>query len=72
MINKFIKLVSIRDAYQWASELGTDSDEESERVGDYVWSHKPFPDCSYDEFVAANPDFEDAEKYCMILSGELV
>ena len=49
MITTAMQLTTRRDAYNWAADMGDLTDEQIERVADWIWANKPEISCRYDE-----------------------
>ena len=49
MITEFMRLVTTRDADQWASDFGLENDDHIECLSKWLWKNKPFAGCSYAE-----------------------
>ena len=58
MITEHMRLNSRADARQWASSMGDLTDEQNQAVADHIWASKPTIGCTYEEWSAANENFD--------------
>ena len=69
MITEHMTLETISDAHLWAAQMGLQTASQERNVANYIWEHKPAIGCSYEEFKAANPEFDNEETFWDICDG---
>lgn len=70
MITEHMTLNTTADARTWASQLGLETPSQEKTVADYIWANKPEIGCTYAEFIAANPEFQNEETFWDICEGK--
>jgi len=63
MITESMRLNSARDADLWASQMGLDTEEQEERVSDWIWNSKPEIGCTWEEFQEFNQEVLESEEF---------
>ena len=58
MITEYMKMASRRDAGQWASDFRL-SDEQEERLANWLWINKPFIGCTWNDHPISKLTVED-------------
>ncbi len=59
MITKHMQLNSKRDAHQWASDYGLETEAEINRLADWIWANKPAIGCTFAEHPLSAISDED-------------
>lgn len=70
MITEHMTLNATADARAWASQLGLETPAQEKAVADYIWANRPEIGCTYGEFIAANPEFQNEENFWDICEGK--
>ena len=69
MITENMTLTTKADALTWAAQFGLETPAQEKTVAAYIWENKPKIGCTYSEFIAANPEFQNEETFWDICEG---
>ena len=59
MITENMKLSSVNDARQWASDMRLNTEMEIQNVARWIWNNKPALGCTYNEHPIESLEIDD-------------